>query len=594
MVRPFKSQASSEDATPHATAIHMLGQLTINTHALAAGVLAALLTFSASKPSASANEIDSLYKNPRPFLAAIEKERPATNFKLDVSGITVPHHLLAADLIARAFWLSSETDPARVIILSPDHFNKSRRAFATTRANFNTPFGLVSSDVEAANTLLQKETLFDDSDLFLGEHGIGALVPFVKSFFPNAKILPIAVSSRSTRADWNDAIEAMRGLITDRTLIIQSTDYSHYLPLSIAVLRDQETLNVISAADVESLDRLIQPNHMDSKGSQYIQMQIQKEQMHAFQVVVGNRNSAEYGANKTSTTSYIATIYHREPIEGAKLHYDDQEIFYFAGDTLLGRWLTSPLLDENTSNGLIKTVLNLTGGKPLIVNLEGTLLEFLPSNLNERLHAMPAELAIRILGSLNVRAVSVANNHSRDFGEAAYRRSLALLRKASIIPLEHMRPRELRGIGLVAINFVSNTSGDKQVIQSNIELSKLCTLKARSPLIAFVHWGEEFRKVADDVQYKAADLLRSCGVGILIGAHSHQASRSIEARMGGDYQVTHSLGNFIFDQRSTRASGKLLEIRRFQQGTIATRLIDLPNLYDLAVPTKASGDALSR
>ena len=42
-----------------------------------------------------------------------------------------------------------------------------------------------------------------------------------------------------------------------------------------------------------------------------------------------------------------------------------------------------------------------------------------------------------------------------------------------------------------------------------------------------------------------------------------------------------SLGNFIFDQSSPRGSGALLELRVFGQGTVAARLVPIPNLFDL-------------
>ena len=41
------------------------------------------------------------------------------------------------------------------------------------------------------------------------------------------------------------------------------------------------------------------------------------------------------------------------------------------------------------------------------------------------------------------------------------------------------------------------------------------------------------------------------------------------------------LGNLFFDQRGSRGSGALLEVRFFRQGTFAMRLIPVPNLFDL-------------
>lgn len=541
-------------------------------------------------PSANAEQagtIPAMYGDRQPFLTAIDKERASQRSALKITGISVPHHMLAADLIARGFWAASGNTYDRIIVLSPDHFGKSRRPFATTHADFDTPFGVALNDLEATAKLSSSDQLFEDSDLFRNEHGIAAILPFAKYFFPNAKIVPIVVSYRSDRLDWDAAFEAMRGLITDRTLVVQSTDYSHYLPLATAIQRDQETLNVIAAGDTDALNGLVQPKHMDSKGSQYIQMRLQREQTNATPIVIANRNSIEYSADEKVTTSYIVTVYLKDSEEGNKLRYDDQEIFYFGGDAFLGRWLTAPLADGAISKALIQRLLEVTGGFPIILNLEGVLLDELPPGLNRDLHAMPAELAIKTLRALNVRAVSFANNHSLDLGELAYKRSVKIARRSAITPLEHMRPVDWGKFGIVAINFIKPSNyEDFPVIRSNNELMKLCRTKARFPLIAFVHWGKEFRNTAEMTQYQIADTFHSCGVNIIIGAHSHRASLNVEARLGGEYQMVYSLGNLLFDQRASRASNAMLEFRLFRQGTIATRLIALPNLYDLAVPPR--------
>ena len=529
----------------------------------------------------------SMYPDGEPFLSAIRKERPNEAFVRKVTGIAVPHHLLAADLIARGFWTASNTKFERIILLSPDHFNKSRRPLATTTQDIDTPLGLLVNDREVTTALLEQNSLFDNSDLFRKEHGIAALLPFVKYFFPNARIVPIAVSYSSTRAHWEAVMSALRNFAGPDTLIVQSTDYSHYLPHEIAVRRDQETLNVIAAGDTHALEHLVQPDHMDSKGSQYIQMRLQNEVFGARSTVIANRNSKEYSAMGKQTTSYMVTVYSPEADGDSKLRYDDQEVFYFGGDVFLGRWFAKPLADPTIANALVERIRNVTGGAPLIVNLEGLLLDDPPDVPND-LHVMNASLALPILKSLNVQAVSLANNHSRDLGENGFKESLAIVKRAGIKPLVHMSPASMGRFGVVPVNFIGVLDyKNYPVIKSRAQLRALCRMTARSPLVAFVHWGEEYHRVATAAQYDAAEILHDCGVTAIIGAHSHQASGNIEVLGGGEYQMTYSIGNLLFDQRGDRASTALLELRVFKQGTIATRLIKLPNLFDVATRPKS-------
>jgi AmmeMemoRadiSam system protein B len=537
--------------------------------------------------------IPSLYPDRAPFLAAVEKERPKQKPDIRLTGIAVPHHLLAADLIARGFWAASAGSYDRIILVSPDHFNRSRRPLATTRQDIETPFGIVRNDDAATSRLLSNGALFDESDLFKQEHGIAAVLPFAKHFFPDARIVPIVVSYGSTRADWDAAVATLEALVEPGTLVVQSTDYSHYLTQQVAVRRDQETLNVIAANDVDTLAQLRQPDHMDSKGSQYIQMRLQDGKK-ARATVIASRSSAEYSSIGSATTSYIVTAYSREVEDGSKLKYDDQEIVYFGGDTFIGRWFTRPLADPEIARHVVAKVRAVTAGAPLIVNLEGVLLDDPPYGVNPDLHVMHASLAVPILKALNVRAASLANNHSHDLGAAGLRESVAVLKRAGITPLQHMQAVDLGRFGLIAVNFIgSRDHRGYPVAKSAADLQSLCRIKARSPLFALVHWGEEYHRVARDADYTAAQALHTCGVTAIIGAHSHHAAQRVEAMQGGEFAMVFSLGNLLFDQRGERVSSALVELRLFKQGTFATRLVPLPNLFELAtgeLARKASGD----
>src|SRR4051794_160320 len=85
-------------------------------------ILAAFLLFLTLTPVRAEERtvVPSLYSDGQPFLAAIEAERPKRKQDIPITGVTVPHHLLAADLIARGFWAASGKAYRRILVLSPD------------------------------------------------------------------------------------------------------------------------------------------------------------------------------------------------------------------------------------------------------------------------------------------------------------------------------------------------------------------------------------------------------------------------------------------------------------------------------------------
>lgn len=553
------------------------------THAVAAliGLVLAVLTPApASAEPAGAGPIPSLYADPAPFLAAIAAERqPPPARPATVTGITVPHHLLAADLIARGFWATQGNRYDRVVILSPDHFNRSRTPLATTARDVDTVFGRLAADREAVATLLADRELVAESDLFDREHGIAALLPFVKHFFPDAAIVPVAISLRAGRAEWDRAAALLRPLAGPGTLVVQSTDYSHYLPVAASLARDQETLNVVAAEDPAAIERLVSSDHMDSRAAQYIQMRLQAGR-EAQATVIASRNSVEYVPHASRTTSYLVSVYRTER-EAFPYSYPDQDVLVFGGDAFPGRWLTKALATPAVADAIVARVRALTGGAPLVLNLEGVLLAEPPEGIGDHLHAIHAGLALPILKAMNVRAVGLANNHSFDLGRDGYRETLSHLARAGIVPMTHGSVADLGAVRIVALNFVGRNDRSGFPVVREGDLEALCRAEARPPLLAFVHWGVEYATGIGPAEDDAARRLHRCGVGAVIGAHSHRAASRIEAPQGGEYALLASLGNFLFDQTAPRGSGALLELRRFRQGTYAMRLVPLPNLFDL-------------
>lgn len=519
-------------------------------------------------------------QDPEPILAAIKAETPSFVPPVGVTGITVPHHLLAANLIARGYWAASAGHYTRIILISPDHFRKVSKAFGTTREDLKSVLGVVPSDRAGVDVVAADAALVQMLPGVDYEHGVMAEAPFIAHFFPGAEVIPLLGSINATEADWRAMVELLKPLVTPDTLIVQSTDFSHYRPLPEAMARDQESIAMIDAEDPEGVAPLLQPSHEDSKAAQYVQMALQREAFGSHPVVLGNGNSADYGADAGSTTSYVITAYVKDAAAGVAFDYPDVSKTLFAGDVLLGRYFL-PALHDPQSWGLIRdTVVAVTRMTPMIVNLEGVLLDGPVSGVGQDAHVMTAEDAAPVLAALNVKAASLANNHANDLGPDGRAETVAQLRALGIAPLEHGTVTDMGTFRLLALNFVGGKLVGDAIADPN-KLEWVCGLNAAAPLVAFVHWGTEYTNVASEAERAMADKLAACGVTLVVGDHSHQAATTIEPVAGGASQMVYSLGNFLFDQTSPRGSGALLEVRVFKQGTVAARLVPMVNLFEV-------------
>jgi AmmeMemoRadiSam system protein B len=533
-------------------------------------VSVALLSLSGCHDSTGGEPFPPLFVEARPFLAAIQQAR-ASPLTPKITGITVPHHLLAADLIAEACARVSTQGYRRIIILSPDHFSRSRTPFAVARRNFQSALGTLTIDAAAVCQLLENKSV-STSNLFSHEHGVQALLPFLAYHFPEARIVALAIRNTAKQPDWDSLTLTLAPLLTPETLLIQSTDFSHYLPAREARIKDQETLRVLSGGDPAGVLGLREPDHLDSKAAQYVQLRLQSQVFQARPTVFANRNSQAYTTEPLQkTTSYIVQIYSPENLTVA-----GAERCFFAGDTFFGRYLAMKLARNQFQENLVAKVLKITGGARLILNLEGVLMSACGQDLGPYDLCMKIGVALPLLKKLNVQAVSLANNHSQDFGPEAYLNMVRSLQAAGITPIKNGDCADLQNFYLAAFSDVDNSSPQKVALLRQDDLRGLEAVTGDKPLFAFLHWGREYSRKPSPREDALISVLRGKGVELIIGCHTHQAGTLVCRQQDC---LAFSLGNFIFDQSKPGISGALLEAIFFPQGTYFLRWHPLENLY---------------
>lgn len=505
----------------------------------------------------------------------LQRAEPSRPPPAGLTGITVPHHALAADLIARGFWAASQGSYDRIVLLAPDHFGRVKGPFATTDVLHETLYGTVPADRELTAALLS-HPLFENHAAPFEEHGSMVLMPFIARFFPGTPVTVVFIATPSTAQDWDEAFELLAAHLTPRSLVIQSTDYSHFLPVSDAVARDQETLARIANGTPEAVTTLIQPDHLDAPGAQVLQMRLQRDVFGSSSAVVAHRNSVAYGTPAGNTTSYMVTLYHPQPEQLSRFDYPDQDRFALGGDILLGRYMTPLLQDGAATAAMMQSIIDATAGAPLIANLEGVLFPEPLINAPASAHVMQQGLAGPVLQNLNMSALSLGNNHTLDFGADGMEVTRAALDALGITALPHGTVVDFGPARLLALNMVP---GREPHVLADDGFDWLCDTPAAPPLIVFVHWGEEHTNAPAPAQREIAEEMAACGVSAVIGAHSHLSSSEVEVALGRMPWV-FSLGNLLFDQSGTRADGALAEVRVFEQGTVAVRLLPLGNLFD--------------
>lgn len=538
--------------------------------------LSSLLSILSLSASFAAEPFPLFFTDAKPFREACEvAEKSSLPLPQHITGVTVPHHLLAVDLIAETLFLASGGDYERVLILCPDHFKRGATSFSTTQRDFLTPLGPVRVDREAVKELLTEPGV-SESSLFSREHGIQALLPMLARWFGDVPVIPVTLGTRSTHAEWQALLPALVRCVQGRkTLVVQSTDFSHYLPQAEARKRDAETLRVLAVGDEAAVLGLDQPGHLDSKAAQWLMMRLQREVWGAAGVVLRNRNAIHYGGNinEPETTSYITQVFSPETIPGLAL---PGKRVCFGGDTHFGRAVASRLAKADEALRIEKAILAATGGAPLILNLEGVMLPEVPSKLRHPFQiGMRRDLALEWLKRLNVTAVSLANNHSHDFGREAFSVMKRDLEAAGVAVVEDGSMLDLGDFCLGAATDVENSPEPAWELLSSASFKNWHT--KGKPLFAFFHGGAEYATAPSVRERLVASWAEKAGAELMVGAHTHRPSPGWER--GGGSLRWFSMGNLIFDQNDPRNGGGIIEVCFLDQGTWTARWLPLGNVF---------------
>jgi AmmeMemoRadiSam system protein B len=131
----------------------------------------------------------------------------------------------------------------RVVLLGPTHRVALRGLGLPSDHEFETPLGSIPLDTDCISTLVQKFSQVSFSDrAHAEEHSLEVQLPFLQTLLSAFKLIPFAVGDAAE----NDVAQVIDHLWGDNhTLIIVSTDLSHFHGYDTAKMLDEDTAQLI-------------------------------------------------------------------------------------------------------------------------------------------------------------------------------------------------------------------------------------------------------------------------------------------------------------------------------------------------------------
>ncbi len=251
------------------------------------------------------------YYDPQDFQSSVSNLPNRQMGRLKVRGGVVPHHLLANRMIAGFFKVLAAQEPEVVVVLGPDHQGLGLRSASTADGDWETPYGILQAEKSLVNRLVKDKSAGLENRLFEQEHSVSVLVPYLKYYLPNAKIVPVLVKGNCSQERSGELGRELEKLVGNKNyIIIAAVDFSHYLTAKQADEKDQITLRAFKNKDLQAISRLGNAN-LDSPPAVISLLTAMTGAGAGRFTVLGHDNSARIsGVDTGSTTSYFTMLFH--------------------------------------------------------------------------------------------------------------------------------------------------------------------------------------------------------------------------------------------------------------------------------------------
>jgi AmmeMemoRadiSam system protein B/AmmeMemoRadiSam system protein A len=174
----------------------------------------------------------------------------------EVKALIAPHagYAYSGQVAAYSFKQVENGNYSTVIILAPSHQYPLEGAAVSNHTHYRTPLGDVKVSSLTQKLLKASSLIKDLPEAQSSEHAAEIEVPFIQKSLPGSEIAPIIVGKISL-SQIDELADLLIKHIDERTLIVASTDLSHYHPYDEAVALDAPCVEAIVAGNFRNASR---------------------------------------------------------------------------------------------------------------------------------------------------------------------------------------------------------------------------------------------------------------------------------------------------------------------------------------------------
>jgi AmmeMemoRadiSam system protein B len=182
------------------------------------------------------------------------------------SALIAPHagFVYSGAVAGKGFSLVRDQSYERVILLGPSHYASFQGAGLPSAEAYRTPLGTLPIDTETIARIGQRPGMRIDDGPFEPEHCLEAELPFLqRSLAPGWLVIPVLMGGGGGSQSRRQVVEALAPIVDERTLVVVSSDFTHYGPRFGYVPFRDLVPERIRRLDMGAVERIL---HFDRQG----------------------------------------------------------------------------------------------------------------------------------------------------------------------------------------------------------------------------------------------------------------------------------------------------------------------------------------
>jgi MEMO1 family protein len=233
----------------------------------------------------------------------------------EIFGIVVPHagYIYSGATAAAAYNKISGKKYKTVIVISPSHREYFPGISIYNGDAYKTPLGIIELDKEKIENITEGQSfIFESIKGHKSEHALEVQLPFLQTVLDEFKLIPIVMGDQ--RKEFVELLaERLSAVMNDETLIVASSDLSHFHSKESADILDSKVEKSISEFDYDTLLRDLELQNCEACGGGPIAALMKAAILCGFNkaMVLSRTNSGDVTGDFTEVVGYLSAVIYK-------------------------------------------------------------------------------------------------------------------------------------------------------------------------------------------------------------------------------------------------------------------------------------------